>query len=183
MTLLEGKYYEVVNGLGHYFGVGDRVIYTGEADYSTNPANYKFRLAGDAGMQWLRKNQVREYVPAQLDKARLQPMEPEGPMSNLLDGFPSDAAARKAIPIATGFIYYFPDAIAAVAELSRIGNDQHNPGKPLHWDRSKSGDESDALMRHFLQRGTRDSDGVLHSAKVAWRALAQLQKEIEDGQS
>jgi hypothetical protein len=92
---------------------------------------------------------------------------------------PEDAAARKALPIATGFVDYFPDAMAAVAELSRIGNDQHNPGKPLHWDRSKSGDESDALMRHFLQRGTIDTDGVRHSAKVAWRAMAMLQKEIE----
>lgn len=92
---------------------------------------------------------------------------------------PEDAAARKALPIATGFVDYFPDAMAAVAELSRIGNDQHNPGKPLHWDRSKSGDESDALMRHFLQRGTLDTDGVRHSAKVAWRAMAMLQKEIE----
>lgn len=89
------------------------------------------------------------------------------------------ATERKAIPIATGFIDYFPDAIAEVAVLSRIGNDQHNPGKPLHWDRSKSGDESEALMRHFIERGTIDTDGVRHSAKVAWRAMALLQKEIE----
>ena len=34
-------------------------------------------------------------------------------------------------------------------------------------------------MRHFVDRGTLDSDGVRHSAKVAWRALALLQKEIE----
>ena len=95
---------------------------------------------------------------------------------------PTDASERKTIPIATGFIDYFPLAIIAVAELSRIGNDQHNPGKPLHWDRSKSGDESDALMRHFLQRGTVDTDGVRHSTKVAWRALALLQKELEDDQ-
>lgn len=95
------------------------------------------------------------------------------------NSLPTDAAARKAIPVATGFVDYFPDAIAAVAELSRIGNDQHNPGKPLHWDRSKSQDESDALMRHFLDRGTFDTDGIRHSAKVAWRAMALLQKEIE----
>lgn len=96
------------------------------------------------------------------------------------NGLPTDAAARKAVPVATGFVDYFPLAIAAVAELSRIGNDQHNPGKPLCWDRSKSGDESDALMRHFLERGTIDTDGVRHSAKVAWRAMALLQKELED---
>jgi hypothetical protein len=97
----------------------------------------------------------------------------------MADTLPTDPAARKAIPVATGFVDYFPDAIVAVAELSRIGNDQHNPGKPLHWDRSKSGDEADALMRHFLQRGTTDSDGVRHSTKLAWRAMALLQKELE----
>lgn len=91
----------------------------------------------------------------------------------------TDAKTRKGLPVATGFVDYFPDAMVAVAELSKVGNDQHNPGKPLHWDRSKSGDESDALMRHFLERGTLDSDGIRHSAKVAWRAMALLQKEIE----
>ena len=94
-------------------------------------------------------------------------------------GLPSDAAERKTHPIGTGVIDYFPDAIAAVAHCSYVGNEQHNPGKPLHWDRAKSQDESDALMRHFVERGTIDSDGVRHSAKVAWRALALLQKEIE----
>ncbi len=91
----------------------------------------------------------------------------------------TDAKERKGIPIASGFLDYFPDAIAEVARLSRIGNDQHNPGKPLQWDRSKSGDESDAMMRHFMERGTIDSDGVPHSVKVLWRAAAFAQKELE----
>ena len=30
-----------------------------------------------------------------------------------------------------------------------------------------------------MEAGTTDSDGVKHSAKVAWRALANLQKELE----
>jgi len=95
---------------------------------------------------------------------------------------PVDAAARKAIPIYSGFIKYFPDAIAAVAELSRKGNDQHNPGQPLHWDRSKSSDELDAMMRHVLDDAAgkpEDTDGVLHATKVAWRAMANLQKLVE----
>jgi hypothetical protein len=92
---------------------------------------------------------------------------------------PVDAKARKAVPIYSGVLRYFPDALIAVAELSRIGNEQHNPGKPLHWDRTKSGDQYDALVRHLLEAGTIDSDGVRHSAKVAWRALAALQIEIE----
>ena len=93
---------------------------------------------------------------------------------------PEDAAARKALPIATGFVDYFPDAMAAVAELSRIGNDQHNPGEPLHWARGKSMDQDDTILRHFMERGTIDPvDGLRHSAKLAWRALALLQLEME----
>jgi Domain of unknown function (DUF5664) len=92
---------------------------------------------------------------------------------------PTAAAARKALPVCTGCLDYFPDALLAVAELSRIGNDQHNPGQPLHWAKDKSTDEPDALLRHLIDRGTLDTDGVRHSAKVAWRALALLQREIE----
>lgn len=92
---------------------------------------------------------------------------------------PTDAKARKAIPLCTGLLDYFPDALCEVAELSRIGNEQHNPGEPLHWAKEKSTDEPDALMRHLIDRGKRDTDSVRHSAKVAWRALAMLQREID----
>lgn len=92
---------------------------------------------------------------------------------------PTDAAERKKFPVASGMLDYFPDAVAAVSNLSYVGNEQHNPGKALHWDRSKSGDEADTMMRHFLQRGTLDKDGIRHSVKMVWRALAFLQKELE----
>lgn len=92
---------------------------------------------------------------------------------------PIDAAERKALPLFSGVLAYFPAALAEVARLSAKGNDQHNPGAALHWDRAKSGDEADALVRHLLEHGTIDTDGVRHSAKVAWRALALLQKELE----
>jgi len=89
------------------------------------------------------------------------------------------AAERKATPVFSGVLAYFPDALREVAIASRVGNEQHNPGTPLHWDRAKSGDELDALTRHLLDAGKVDSDGVRHTAKVAWRALAHLQKELE----
>lgn len=92
---------------------------------------------------------------------------------------PQDKQARKALPLASGCFDYFPDALAAVANVSHVGNAQHNPGQPMRWDRSKSTDHADCLMRHMLERGTLDTDGLRHSAKVAWRALAQLQVEIE----
>lgn len=92
---------------------------------------------------------------------------------------PTDAAARKGVPLCTGCFDYFPDALADVAVLSKVGNDQHNPGQPLHWSKHKSTDHGDCLLRHQIDRGTRDTDGIRHSTKVAWRALAQLQIEIE----
>tara|TARA_R100001440_G_scaffold62734_1_gene82836 strand:+ start:521 stop:907 length:387 start_codon:yes stop_codon:yes gene_type:complete len=91
----------------------------------------------------------------------------------------TDKNKRKQIPIFTGLIKYFPKALAEVARVSYIGNQQHHPDKPLHWDRSKSTDELDALTRHLFQAGETDTDGMRHSAKVAWRALANLEKELE----
>jgi hypothetical protein len=70
--------------------------------------------------------------------------------------------------------------LAEVAYVSYVGNVQHNgEGAPLHWDRSKSSDEADAAIRHFLERGKIDSDGTRHTAKAAWRLLALLEKELE----
>lgn len=91
----------------------------------------------------------------------------------------TDSAARKQQPIATGVLDYFPDALADVARLSKVGNDKHNPGEPLHWSRGKSDDHADCILRHMIDRGTIDTDGLLHDTKVAWRALAQLQLSIE----
>lgn len=94
---------------------------------------------------------------------------------------PTDPLARKQFPICTGVLDYFPDALAAVAACSKAGNDQHNPGEPLRWAREKSSDHADCLVRHLVERGTKDVDGIAHSAKCAWRALALLQLEIESG--
>ena len=89
------------------------------------------------------------------------------------------AKERKDTPVYSGVLNYFPDAIMEVAKASKAGNDQHHPDKPLHWDKSKSYDHADSLTRHLLDAGKIDDDGVRHSAKVAWRALALLQIELE----
>lgn len=109
--------------------------------------------------------------------------EPQEEPSPIPDRLPKDPKARKSYPVGTGVLDYFPDALVEVAHVSWTGNEQHNPGQELHWDRTKSQDEADALIRHFLERGTRDTDGMRHSAKMAWRALALLQKEIESEQA
>src|SRR2546426_383753 len=89
--------------------------------------------------------------------SNLNPFDPSASfVSSLL---PTKAKARKEIPIATGVLDYFPAALAAVAEVSWEGNNQHNPGEPLHWARGKSADHADCAVRHLMQRGEFDSDG------------------------
>lgn len=89
---------------------------------------------------------------------------------------------RKNYPIYSGVLCYFPLAIMEVSKVSKIGNDQHNPNEPLHWAKEKSQDEPDALMRHLTDHARGiifDTDGVRHLGKVAWRALALLERELE----
>lgn len=100
-------------------------------------------------------------------------------INNVLISLPSGSSERKALPLTTGVLDYFPSALAEVAKISVVGNKQHHPDKPLHWARGVSVDHADCIVRHLLQRGTFDSDGMRHSAKLAWRALALLQEELE----
>ena len=83
---------------------------------------------------------------------------------------PTGADERKTYPMYRGLFLYFPDALARVARISWEGSVQHHPDKPVHWDRSKSPDDLDAMIRHL-------TEGDL--GKVAWRALAALQKQEE----
>lgn len=93
---------------------------------------------------------------------------------------PQSSNERKATPLALGCLDYFPAALAAVAQVSRAGNEKHNPGRPMHHSRGKSMDHADCILRHLVDRGSIDpEDGMPHSAKVAWRALALLQEELE----
>ncbi len=83
---------------------------------------------------------------------------------------PEDAQQRKDIPIYTGFINYFPDAIIEVTKRSVEGSRQHH-GDKVWWDKSKSKDELDSLMRHLLEKDW---------ASVAWRAMANLQRQCDE---
>jgi hypothetical protein len=78
---------------------------------------------------------------------------------------------------------YFPLALAAVAEVCRVGNDQHNPGEPLHWARGKSMNQMDTALRHQMDHGmgvVRDpKDKCWHLAKAIWRLSAELQLTME----
>lgn len=93
-----------------------------------------------------------------------------------------EARARKERPLYEGLFRYFPDALEEVAHLSLVANEQHNPGQPLHWAKEKSKDEWDAMLRHTADEAKGnpiDTDGIYHDVKVAWRALAKVQRRIE----
>ena len=102
-----------------------------------------------------------------------------------LDIEPSDnkAQLRKNTPVFSGCVAYFPLALKEIAKASVKGQAQHNPGKPLAWDRSKSGDELDAMMRHLIDHASGDEfddDGIRHIVKCGWRILAFIQKTMEN---
>ena len=87
-----------------------------------------------------------------------------------------NSAERKAEPVHSGVLAYFPDALAAVSRVSKSGNDKHNPGEPLNWARGKSTDQLDCATRHSFTPNVVDAEtGEPELAAMAWRVLAELQ--------
>lgn len=103
-------------------------------------------------------------------------------ISGTENAYVRDDVDRKSMPVYTGVMKYFPNALKYVSRISQAGNDQHHPEKPLHWDKSKSFDHTDALARHLIDHSQEpiDDDGMLHLGKVAWRALAALEMYLDD---
>jgi hypothetical protein len=92
---------------------------------------------------------------------------------------PEADADRLDFPMFDGLLAYFPNALAEVSRVSKVGNDQHNPGQPMHWARGKSTDHGNKIVRHLIDAGGIDARGIRHTARLAWRALALLQEELE----
>ena len=95
---------------------------------------------------------------------------------------PTTDQERKALPLWTFLMEYFPDALLAMADVAIEGNKQHNPGQPLHWAREKSTDQMNTAFRHMWDYGrgvVKDVDGQYHLAKAIWRLSAELQLLIE----
>jgi len=88
---------------------------------------------------------------------------------------------RKEIPVFSGVLKYFPKAIRYVSKVSYVGNEQHNPGTPLHWDREKSKDELDACVRHLIDHTEEpvDDDGFLHLGTAEWRTLGEWEEFLK----
>lgn len=76
---------------------------------------------------------------------------------------PTDSAVRKAYPMFSGCLAYFAAALAGVARLSKIANEKHNPGEPMHHARGKSNDHADCVIRHLVD--VADMEAALERSK------------------
>ena len=100
---------------------------------------------------------------------------------------PTDSNERKNYPLLSGLLKYFPAALAGVSNTSKVGNDKHNAGQPLHHARWKSMDHGDCILRHLMDtedllaamnRGDKEVDEKMVLTEVnqlVWRALAYSQ--------
>lgn len=131
--------------------------------------------------------EVQEFARKLTDYISPKPTYGKSPAEVALPGIkqpstlPTADADRKKLPIFDGVLKYFPNALLAVAEVSRVGNDQHNPGEPLHWAKDKSTDHFNTNIRHQIDHATGnryDIDKTRHLAKAAWRILAALETDI-----
>lgn len=108
-------------------------------------------------------------------------------MIKKLTTLPTDSSERKNYPMLSGCLKYFPAALAGVSNISKKGNDKHNPGEPLHHARGKSTDHGDCIIRHLtdtedllaaFDRGIDVSSDMIITEvnQMAWRVLAYSQE-------
>ncbi len=96
----------------------------------------------------------------------------------------TESQKRKLQVVFDGCFQYFPRALKAVGNFSRLGNDKHNPGQPLHWAKEKSQDQANCVGRHLLDIGPEwvgvdEEFSVPHAVPLAWRSLALLETVLE----
>lgn len=95
------------------------------------------------------------------------------------NSLPEDDTIRAQYPMADGLLDYFPNALAEIAAHSKKAGDKFHPGEALRWERGKSKDHRNKILKHLIDSGKTDKYGNRHSAALAWRALALLQEELE----
>jgi hypothetical protein len=94
----------------------------------------------------------------------------------------TESEYRKQHPVYTCVIEYFPDVLMALAHHGWKANEKHNPGTTPHWDKSKSTDEKDSLVRHLIDVAKGeiiDEDGLDAEVAIVWRACANLQRRFD----
>jgi hypothetical protein len=92
---------------------------------------------------------------------------------------PIDDTERKRVDLSLQW-KLFPLATVALAEHIQGGGDKWCNGIP-EWDRSKSPDELQSLLRHAFESVVMKPTKYILAA-IAWRALARLEKFLEQQQ-
>lgn len=145
-------------------------------------SNMHKRLSDATPQDWnkITQSYLMKHNPSSINTTSIDPDDSPADETTVRSSITTDAKARKLIPIHTTLFKYFPKAVSEIANCCVVGGAQHGQEiNDLHWDRSKSGGELDALCRHLLDAGYYDTDGIRHSAKIAFRALANLELELE----
>lgn len=144
--------------------------------WSVDANTWMIRFPDGKPLLFKREENAREFAERRSEKSYCGLLYEARPYPSAAV-LPTDSEERKEIPLFSGVLNYFPLALAAVARLSKKGNDKHNPGQPLHWSRGKSDDHEDCILRHLVDVDTLDPEtGEYEDAKaLAWRALAKLQ--------
>lgn len=106
--------------------------------------------------------------PFELDPGGLSPKEP---------GAKLDAGKPRAGLVLLGFA----EALAEVIEVGTYGANKYSPDG---WQKVPDGEAryTDAMLRHLLAEQHSEIDeetGLMHSAQVAWNALARLHFQIK----
>lgn len=95
--------------------------------------------------------------------------------------YDNSSPRRKDQPVTEGFLDYFPATARLTAELSRLGNEKHNPGEPLHHARGKSKDHRNCAVRHLMDADVIDPEtGLVEAVGAVWRSSAYVQELAEN---
>jgi len=89
---------------------------------------------------------------------------------------PTNDEERKKIRLSAIFTL-FPKACVALAKHIKAGADKWCGGQ-LRWDRTKSPEELESLLRHVFEQ-VQNPTCVETAKAIAWRAMANLEKTIE----
>ena len=111
--------------------------------------------------------------------------------------YPENDKERKNTPVFKMRTRYFPKALREVTKVCVANNVRYNPDKEpadINWARGKSADQLGSLDRHITERAVDGKifedidpaiaekvcfDQIYVMAEAAWRALAQLELDIE----
>jgi hypothetical protein len=101
------------------------------------------------------------------------PEQKQQALARIGSSLPEDDSTRLEYPMFDGLVAYFPNALAEVSRVSKIGNDQHNPGEPCIGLGEVDGPrEQDHAAPHGRRQEGRPRRAALRAAGLAGSCAA-----------